>query len=125
MDVVTTRLKSLLGALPSDSSAVVLSRADLAVLLDEGAAADDTLPERDLTVGDVAAETGRATSTVRGWLLRGELRGYKLNRRDWRVPRAALREYLNSQTAPRGDRWWAGGEVDIGAWRQLKEATTP
>ncbi len=93
MDVVTTRLKSIVEALPSDSSAVVLSRADLAVLLDEGAAApDEALPERDLTVGDVAAETRRATSTVRGWLLRGELRGYKLNRRDWRVPRAALRE---------------------------------
>jgi hypothetical protein len=30
-------------------------------------------------VDEVASQVGRATSTVRGWLARGELKGYKLN----------------------------------------------
>jgi excisionase family DNA binding protein len=64
---------------------------------------------------------GRSPSTIRGWLVDGSLRGYKLNRRDWRVPKSALRDYLDKQMQagatvnPAPDE-----EVDIGAWRKLR-----
>lgn len=73
-------------------------------------------PSRDLTVEEAAEYFRRAPSTVRGWLLRGELRGYKLNRRDWRVPRAAVAEYEHRQRDPDMED---SEEVDISAWRRL------
>jgi excisionase family DNA binding protein len=89
------RLRLLASALPSNDSAVTLTRADLLSL---AADADEATPSAgDLTVTDVAEEVGRASSTVRGWLIAGALRGYKLNSRDWRVPRSALCEYVNAQ----------------------------
>ena len=51
----------------------------------------------DMTLGQVANEVGRATSTVRTWLNSKRLQGYKLNGRDWRVPRIALRTFLDDQ----------------------------
>lgn len=73
-------------------------------------------PQRDLTVEDVATHFRRAPSTVRGWLLRGELRGYKLNGRDWRVPRSAIVEYEERQREPDVKD---PEDVDISAWRRL------
>lgn len=111
------RLRRLASALPSDGSSVTLTRLDLEELL-EGEVAEVRDRERDLTVEDVAEETGRAPSTVRGWLIEGTLRGYKLNGRDWRVPRAALRTYLEAQAGP-SPASDDGEAVDIGAWRRL------
>ena len=93
------RLQQLVAALPSDSASVTLNRADLLDLLAE-CPVDVPSGSLDLTVEEVASETYRAPSTVRGWLLSGELDGYKLNRRDWRVPRSALRAYLDRQIEP-------------------------
>lgn len=75
----------------------------------------------DLTVADVAEALGRAESTVRGWLLEGALAGYKLRGREWRVPRASLREFLDRQgdskpTPVDGD--------DISAWRRYRKDGT-
>jgi len=53
----------------------------------------------DLTVEDVAAVLGRAPSTIRTWLGAGELDGYKLRRREWRVPREALEELRDEARA--------------------------
>ena len=53
---------------------------------------------RDRTVEEVAEEMRKAPSTVRGWLLSGDLRGYKFHR-EWRIPRSALRDYLTAQAA--------------------------
>lgn len=109
------RLRQLVSALPP-AGAVTLTRADLAALL-ESDGADVAAATRDLSVEDVAAETGRKPSTVRGWLISGALRGYKLNGRDWRVTRAALREYLERQvTGPAVEQ---GEDVDITAWRRV------
>lgn len=71
---------------------------------------------RDLTVDEVAKRFKRSASTVRGWLSQGELRGYKLNGRDWRVTRSAIEEY---ETKQRGARI-STGEVDIGEWREAE-----
>jgi len=114
------RIRALVEALPSANSAVTLTRADLKELLQ---ATESGTPSRrnrgDLTVEDVAEEVGRAPSTVRGWLIAGALRGYKLNGRDWRVPRSALREYLRSQGAERPEPS-QGDDVDIGEWRRVR-----
>jgi len=109
------RLRRLASALPSDASAVTITRADLISLLEEEAR--PAAPCRDLTVEEIAEETGRAPSTVRGWLLSGVLRGYKLNGRDWRVPRPALRQYLSAHAE--ANRAGNEGEVDITDWRRI------
>ena len=80
---------------------------------------------RDLTVEEVAEETGRAPSTVRGWLIEGDLRGYKLNGRSWRVPRSALRQYLDAQAARPASLPAADTDpVDISAWRTVQAQGT-
>lgn len=111
------RLRQLATALPSDSAAVTLTRADLLSLVD--GAEEPVGPSGDLTVDDVAKEARRAPSTVRGWLNSGELKGYKLNHRDWRITRHALRDYLHRQArttvASDQDRG-----VDISAWRKAQ-----
>ena len=111
------RLRQLASVLPSDGASITLSRADLLVLV-EGESEGATLASRDLTVHEVAEETGRAPSTVRGWLIAEVFRGYKLNGRDWRVPRTCLREYLaaqNETSDPPSD----ARDVDITAWRRV------
>lgn len=110
------RLRAMAEALPSDAASVTLTRADLLQIV-EGEAAP--LHGRDLTVHEVAEETQRAASTVRGWLIDGQLEGYKLRGRDWRVTRAALRRFLAGETESQAD---GDDDVDLGAWRKLREA---
>jgi excisionase family DNA binding protein len=114
---VSERIRQLMAALPSDGAAVVLTRRDLAALVEDSPS--PPAHTRDLSVEDVAEEVGRAPSTVRGWLIAGELQGYKLNRRDWRVTRKSLREYLEAQAQP-PDPEPSGEAVDIGAWRKVQ-----
>jgi excisionase family DNA binding protein len=112
-------IRRLIAVLPSEQSAVTFTRADLRAMVEGDTEATNAPPTRDLTAEEVAEETGRAPSTVRGWLIAGQLRGYKLNGRDWRVPRSALREYLDRQAEPEPEP--SPAEVDIGAWRTLRE----
>ena len=70
----------------------------------------------DLTLEEVCEAVKKKPSTVRGWLGRKELRGYKLNGKAWRIPRAALAEYLARQADRAGDSP-EEDEVDIAAWR--------
>lgn len=51
----------------------------------------------DLTVEELACLFRRRPSAVRGWRGCGKLRGYKLNGRDRRVTRQAIREYEAAQ----------------------------
>ena len=116
------RLRQLASALPSDHSAVIITRADLVALLDGDGSETGVGSGRDLTVEQVADETGRAASTVRDWLRSEALRGYKLNGRDWRVPRAALDEYLEAQATDTSETRPDVGDVDISAWRKERGA---
>ena len=114
------RLRQLAAALPSDTSSVTLTRGDLLAML-EGSSVDVQAPAgRDMTVEQVAEEVQRSPSTIRRWLIDGNLRGYKLQGRDWRVPRPALREYLARQASPDDDISEDDPEVDISAWRSLR-----
>lgn len=71
------RILRLAKALPSDKASVTLTRADLIGLLEDSPDESESI-QRDLTVEEVAAEVGRAPSTIRGWLIAGRLRGYNL-----------------------------------------------
>lgn len=74
----------------------------------------------DLTVSEVAAELGRQPSTVRGWLGSGDLDGYKLNGREWRVAPEALRAFMDDQRARGPSRGGGGGSraADLSSWRE-------
>ena len=80
-----------------------------------------TEPVGGLSCADVAKMLDRTPGTVRGWCARGELKGsYRMHgNREWRVPRAALRAYLDAQ-AGRGRSYEDVGSVDLGSWRRLK-----
>ena len=112
------RLRQLASALPSDASAVTITRADIVALLEDDGGRTEVASTRDLTVEEVAEETGRAPSTIRDWLISGALCGYKLNGRDWRVSRATLREYLDAQSNETSGTPQDAGDVDITAWRR-------
>ncbi len=77
---------------------------------------DDRLS--DLTLAEAAEKLGKAPSTIRAWLLAGELRGYKVHR-SWRITRAAIAAFLEGQrnpsaeSAPRS----RGQPADLGAWQ--------
>jgi excisionase family DNA binding protein len=76
----------------------------------------------DLTLEEVAKRLGRSKTTVRGWCTAGQLRGYKLNNREWRVPVSALEQFLEEQRAgtsskPKPSR--AAEDADLGSWRKV------
>lgn len=86
-------------------------------------APDDALV--DMTVVDVAERLGRSPSTVRGWCGSGALPGaYRFRGREWRIPPAALRAFLDSEAESRRKRRNEDGEaseqVDLGAWRRIR-----
>ena len=96
------RLRQLASALPSDDSAVTITRADIVALLENDGRETEVGSTRDLTVEEVAWETHRAPSTVRGWLNSQTLRGHKFHG-DWRITQAALREYPGGGTVDARD----------------------
>jgi len=117
-----SRLRQLAAALPSDSSAVTFTRADLRVMLDEDDVHESDLNLRDLRVEDEADETCRSPSTVRTWLISGQLRGYKLQGRAWRVPRSALRAFLDDQPFHRSKAAAASDQPRKSGPRRLAES---
>jgi excisionase family DNA binding protein len=110
------RLRRLVQMGDPDGTVTLRWLAELLGELVEGEAAVKSDPPRDLTVDEVAEHFRRAPSTIRGWLVRGDLRGYKLNGRDWRVPRSALAEYEQRQREPRQD---TSDDVDLSSWRRI------
>ena len=72
----------------------------------------------DMTLEAVATEVGRASSTVRTWCNSKRLDGaYRLNGRDWRIPQAALRNFLDEQSRGVPRNQVQNGEGDWDAWR--------
>lgn len=108
--ISTKDLSALLAQLPDDALVPVgWIRARL----------ESPLPDEavgDLSCADVGAILHRRPGTVRGWCYRKEISGaYLLNGKDWRIPRASLRAYLDAQSngSPK-----TGAPVDLGAWRK-------
>jgi excisionase family DNA binding protein len=111
-------LRAMVGPLPPGASLTLPAdwlRAKL-----EGNGEDEA--SADLTIEEVALQTKRAPSTVRGWLNQGLISGaYKLRGRDWRIPPKALRDFLEAEKeAPRGRRGSSPNRpVDLTAWRKV------
>lgn len=78
----------------------------------------------DLDVDSVAAIVKRAPSTVRGWLgAKAIPEAYRLQGRDWRVPRVALRRFLDRQKEQKAASPTRARRPNLGEWRKyLKEA---
>jgi excisionase family DNA binding protein len=114
------RIRALVGALPPDAMVPVRWLGDL---LEAEGSTVQTDAERlsDLTVEEVAADFGRSVDTVRRWIRRGELRAYQLGQ-EYRIPRAAVRAFVEAQRDKTKVAPAAAAEVDVGRWRKIREA---
>ena len=115
------RLAQVARLLPP-GSAVLLP---LESLLEEGQhdnGSDDRLA--DLTVNEVAKELGRSPSAIRGWCAIGHIPGaYKLRGREWRIPQAALSEFIGRQANKQEPVCTPSHRkrgADLGSWRRLR-----
>ena len=71
-------------------------------------------PAVDLNVADIALLFKKRPSTVRAWIERGDFPGsYKLQNKEWRVPRAAIEAFQKSQQA-------AADDGDLSEWRRSR-----
>lgn len=122
-DALRAALEPVLAGLP-DEAAVTLPVGWLRSKLDgEGGTADAAV---DMTVAQVGEALDRSPSTIRGWCAAGRIPGaFKLNRREWRVPRASLRRFLDAeaQKASSEHDESTGEAVDLGRWRRHMGAT--
>jgi len=84
----------------------------------QNAAARPGTPAVDLNVADLALLFKKRPSTVRAWIERGDFPGsYKLNRKEWRVPAAAVDAFQKAQQilSDPGD--------NLSAWRDVRRPT--
>lgn len=96
---LTALLREIVGPMPPGSSVtlpVEWLRAQLDATGGATPAPQDTFAA-DMSVEEVAKLMGRKPSTVRGWCRSGELQGYRLHGRDWRISHEALNEYQSRQ----------------------------
>lgn len=122
-------------ALPTESARVELSKTDLLAMLEEAgavesAAGSDQEPLMDLSVSEIMEATGKARSTVIGWINNGDLESYMFGR-EHRITRVEWRAFLSrrrrgeelkkSSSAPnRADAPKSKGTGDeLGSWRGL------
>lgn len=112
-------LRDLLRELPSTALVPV------GWVLEQLGSPDDSKPSSiaDLTISEIADRLDRSVSTVRAWCANGLLEGaYRLRGREWRVPSAALRGFLDRQgqsKTGRVPRRTAGDiGVDLTSWRR-------
>ena len=114
-----SRLARILAPLPDDATVPVGWLRDQIGSQPEP---EDETELADLKVHELAAKLGRSASTVRGWCGSGELEGaYKLNGREWRIPPAAAKAFLNRQckgigSARAGPR--RNVPADLASWRR-------
>ena len=74
----------------------------------------------DLTVAELAQRFRRSPSTVRQWLESGQLEGYKLFGREWRVPAAAVAAFQERQRLGSGSDSAVKNRASLGDWRKVK-----
>lgn len=121
------RLRSMVRDAPAGSSITLPADWLRAELETESTGGDSGEPiPGDLTVEQVAAQTGRKPGAVRSWIRSGALRAYRFNEREYRVTPAALREYLEAQrgreTPGKTPVKRAARTHDLNDWRQVRKA---
>lgn len=94
-----TALRDLAQALPKGSGVLVPREWMLELLGQNMASVTVTPPPVDLTAAEVAQMLGRKEVTIRSWCAGGQLPGcYRLNHREWRIPRSTLEGFLTRQS---------------------------
>lgn len=117
-----SRLRDLASGLP-DGATVLISRDDLIELLQEVGPGGETSrePQSDLTVAQVAQLFRRSPNSVRRWLETGDLKGYRLQGREWRIPAISLEEFKSAQ--PKSAHSSKGSaQADLGSWRRVRNS---
>ena len=111
------KIAAMIEHLPEGVESVTFSTDWLRAELDIGS---DVLA--DLTVEEAAEKLKKAPSTVRAWLIAGELRGYKVHGREWRISPAAIREFFENQKNSSGRQVTKanGKAADLAAWKNVK-----
>lgn len=112
------RLRSLAEALP-EQGFVTLSRDALFEMIDDrGQVNNAEQYSVDLTVAEVAGMFDRRPQTIRDWIKKGALRGYKLSGREYRITETAVKEFQECERNGKVPRKQFV-EADLGAWRQV------
>lgn len=128
MNAPESPFRAWLTALASDGAMVPAARVLERLDVSERDAPVSAPAEADLTAAEIARAHGRTPAAVRSWCRRGLLVGaYRLNGREWRVPRAALRDFLEGQARgparaerkPHARVRRRGGPVDLSSWRKV------
>lgn len=119
-------LRALLAA-ATDDAMIPVPASWLRQLLDGEADLDLDSDEirADLTVPEVAKLFDRHSNTVRGWIAQGLLAGYRLNNREWRIPRSAVDDFQRRQRMGDDADTPALGKArpkKLGDWRRHRES---
>jgi excisionase family DNA binding protein len=121
------RIRAMVSGMPEGSS-ITLPVDTLRAWL-TGVVEDD--PLGDLSCEQAGKLVNRSPETIRRWVRQGRLECYKLSGRDYRIPRAALRRFLDAQrerpagNGATGERPAGNGatgkQVDLGSWRKVRK----
>src|SRR3989441_2894000 len=115
---VADRLRELAECLPPGASVTLTRDGLLELAAVAGGRVQETAPQADFTVGELALRFHRSPSTIRDWCEHGRLGGaYKLNGRDWRNPQGTVeafpalyvREHQVATLSPRASTATRGG----------------
>ena len=79
----------------------------------------DPKPQADLSTADIATMYDRKPQTVRGWLDRGLLEGYKLLNHEWRITPENLEKFIREQREPLKLEVVGGPEPNLNDWRKV------
>jgi len=121
-------LRRAAALLPAGASLTLPREAVLALVAIAPASAVEAPSAADLTVEQTARAFGKAPSTIRTWLGRGEFPGaYRLHANEWRIPASAITSLQQTQAAvhrggAQDDSSTARSDDDapaeLGAWRK-------
>lgn len=95
MDPLRERLEQMVAGMPEGANVslpVTWIRSQL-----EAEPSEEADRLADLTVAEVAEEFGRSENAVRDWIRAGELDAYRFQGREYRIPRDAVRQFLERQ----------------------------